>query len=349
MISNSAFFDQVSFLIKAKHSFAAFRTPDSNLLECYINSDKIPKKETNPTGDGFLIKPFNPKGSGYLISSNNIISTHYLKNSASKDMSFFEKKIPLDFKKYKKQYVDEVVSIVNQISFSDLIKVVYSRCFEFDLKSENTIEYFKNILNLYPGAFCYLFYHPDEGFWIGASPETLVEIQHNKISTMALAGTKSPNDSHWGEKELFEQKIVEDEIKKILNPLCKDLTCQELTTSKAGKVEHLKTLITGFTNKPPKEIVTALHPTAAVAGVPKNKAISIINEKEKHDRSFYSGYLGKIDSKNCNLFVNLRCLHISDDKAKLFVGGGITHDSDPEKEWEEIVHKSQTMIDVLFK
>ena len=93
-------------------------------------------------------------------------------------MSFFEEKIPLDFKKYKKQYIDDVISIVNQISSSDLTKVVYSKCFEFDIKSENIIRYFKNILNLYPGAFCYLFYHPEEGFWMGASPETLVEIQN---------------------------------------------------------------------------------------------------------------------------------------------------------------------------
>ena len=134
-----------------------------------------------------------------------------------------------------------------------------------------------------------------------------------------------------------------------MNPHCQNLTSQELQTSKAGKIEHLKTLITGFTSKSPKEIVAALHPTPAVAGVPKNKAISIIAEKEKHDRSFYSGYLGKIDSKNCALFVNLRCLQIKDNNARLFVGGGITKDSIPEKEWEEIIHKSQTMIDALFK
>jgi isochorismate synthase len=349
MISNNAFFHQVRFLIKEKRSFAAFRNPESNLLECYVSSDKIPKKEANPSGSGFIIKPFNPTSGGYLISSNNIVSTHYLKNKESRALSFFEEKFPLDFKKNKKQYIDDVKSIVDQISFSDLIKVVYSNCFEFPLKSENTIEYFKNILDLYPVAFCYLFFHPEEGFWIGASPETLVEIQDNKISTMALAGTKILTDSNWSEKELLEQKIVEDEIKKTLNPHCQNLTSQELQTSKAGKIEHLKTLITGFTSKSPKEIVAALHPTPAVAGVPKNKAISIIAEKEKHDRSFYSGYLGKIDSKNCALFVNLRCLQIKDNNARLFVGGGITKDSIPEKEWEEIIHKSQTMIDALFK
>lgn len=349
MISNNAFFNQLHLLVNEKHSFAAFRAPDSTLIESYISLDKVPKKEINPSGSGFLIKPFNPNNGGYLISSNNIVSTRYLKNNKSKDLSFFEDKPDLNLKKFKKKYIDDVVTITDRISSSDLIKVVYSKCFEFDLRSEHAINYFKNILDLYPSAFCYLFFHPKEGFWMGASPETLVEIQNNKISTMALAGTKSLTELNWGEKELFEQKIVQDEIKKTLNPLCEDLTFLKPKTSKAGRIEHLKTIITGLTTKSPKEIITALHPTPAVAGVPKNKAISIINKKEKHDRFFYSGYLGKIDKENCSLFVNLRCLQIINNRAKLFVGGGITKDSDPEKEWEEIILKSQTMMDVLFK
>ena len=349
MISHNAFFDQLNLLVTEKHSFAAFRTTDSTLLECYMGLKKAPKKEINPSGSGFLIKPFNTNNGGYLISSNNVVSTRYLKNSMSKDLSFFEDKPDLDFKKSKEQYVNDVVSIIDNISSTDLIKVVYSKCFEFDLKSKNAIDYFKNTLDLYPSAFCYLFFHPKEGFWMGASPETLVEIQNNKISTMALAGTKSLPGLNWGEKELFEQKIVQDEIKKTLTPLCEKLTFLKPQTSKAGRIEHLKTVITGFTTKSPKEIIAALHPTPAVAGVPKKKAISIINKKEKHERSFYSGYLGKIAPENCSLFVNLRCLQIANNKAKLFVGGGITQESSPEKEWEEIIHKSQTMMDVLFK
>ena len=90
MISNNAFFDQLNLLVTEKHSFAAFRTPDSTLLECYKGLKKAPKKEINPSGSGFLIKPFNTNNGGYLISSNNIVSTRYLKNSMSKDLSFFE-------------------------------------------------------------------------------------------------------------------------------------------------------------------------------------------------------------------------------------------------------------------
>ena len=162
-------------------------------------------------------------------------------------------------------------------------------------------------------------------------------------------GTKKRNVVRWGNKEILEQKIVKDEIKKRLTPLCKNLETTNSSTIKAGGIDHLKTTISGTTISSPSQIINAIHPTPAVGGVPKEKALLIIKKEESHNRSFYSGYLGEIDNMNCKLFVNLRCVHVKINKAKIFVGGGITVDSKPEKEWEEIINKSQTILKALFR
>ena len=74
----------------------------------------------------------------------------------------------------------------------------------------------------------------------------------------------------------------------------------------------------------------------------------LISEYESYERSFYSGFLGFSKDNKTSLFVNLRCLNITNEKITVYVGSGITKDSKPENEWEEILKKSETMINALF-
>ena len=65
--------------------------------------------------------------------------------------------------------------------------------------------------------------------------------------------------------------------------------------------------------------------------------------------AFYCGFLGAINLQNqTNIFVNLRCMEIFDDKLVLYAGGGITAHSDPEKEWNETVIKCQTILNGIL-
>ena len=75
------------------------------------------------------------------------------------------------------------------------------------------------------------------------------------------------------------------------------------------------------------------------------EALSFIQQHEGYDREFYSGYLGPVNVGNkTHLFVNLRCMKIQNNVATLYAGGGITEDSEPEKEWQETEMKCQTML-----
>ena len=96
------------------------------------------------------------------------------------------------------------------------------------------------------------------------------------------------------------------------------------------------------------ELLEALHPTPAVCGSPKDEAMNLIRKLEEKDREYYCGIVGPARIRgSTNLFVNLRCMRVFEDKIRLHAGGGITKDSDPEAEWMETENKCQTMLDLL--
>ena len=97
-----------------------------------------------------------------------------------------------------------------------------------------------------------------------------------------------------------------------------------------------------------KKAIQLLHPTPAVCGLPKEIAKAFIDTYEGYNRSFYTGFLGELNRDFASdLFVNLRCMQIENNQAHLYMGCGITKDSNPEKEWKESVNKSMTMKRIL--
>jgi isochorismate synthase len=155
----------------------------------------------------------------------------------------------------------------------------------------------------------------------------------------------------WQPKEIEEQKFVTDYIaEKLQNYGLTSIRKSETETVFAGKLAHLRTHF--HFDMPEKSnillLAENLHPTPAICGSPTEKAMEIIKGTEKHDRSYYSGYLGMIeDSKNAKLFVNLRCMSISKNGVFLYVGGGLTAESVALKEWEETLLKAETLMAVI--
>jgi isochorismate synthase len=225
--------------------------------------------------------------------------------------------------------------------------VVCSSEFSLKLNSKSCIQYFKKLIQLNHDAFCYLFYQSEIGVWIGASPEKLLNLDNGIVTTFALAGTKKDMNHSWTDKEFREQKIVEEQIVTDLKRKCINIEIGVLQTVKAGNLYHLKSVIKAKTKKSSSELIKLLHPTPAIAGTPKNKAISYINKMENYNRSFYTGYLGLFEKNSCDIYVNIRCAKIFEENLAIYVGGGITKDSKAPDEWNEIVNKSQTMLAVF--
>lgn len=260
----------------------------------------------------------------------------------------------------KKRHMQLVQRGIDAIREGKMTKVVLSRKEEVVLDSGMFTSYFYRFLHKYPTAFVYGYYHPEIGIWMGATPEQLLKMEGNVVKTVALAGTMpdsgmKPEEVIWGEKEQEEQQVVTDFIIEKLKPFASDIKQTAPFSFKAGSLLHIKTDIEAVLNHPQRayEVVDSLHPTPALCGFPKETARDFIIAEEGYDREYYGGYIGEWKlqfgsaSDNSDLFVNLRCMKMEDDKGYLYLGGGINKDSDPEKEYYETVNKSKTVKSIL--
>lgn len=254
----------------------------------------------------------------------------------------------------KEEYISRAAFLIKMLDDDTLEKIVLSRMINLPhIPGFQPIGFFSALLEKYREAFVYLFNLPGQGTWAGASPETLLSLTEKTAETVALAGTRPMQDIKWTKKEINEQQIVTDFVREVLED--NDITYREKgpATIMAGNLVHLRTsfhfdpkTLTGKAGR----LVKALHPTPAVCGYPKTTAFDLIKKVEKHQRRFYTGFLGPWNlNGHSHLFVNLRCAEIADDEMNLYVGGGITTDSVPGDEWEETVSKLQTLLTVVEK
>jgi isochorismate synthase len=253
------------------------------------------------------------------------------------------------------RYVQLVRDAIHNILSKNAAKIVISRKKDLQLTKFSFTNLFIRLFNLYPGAFRYIWYHPETGLWCGATPELLVRTEHTSFSSMALAGTQIFNEKtpvYWNDKEIEEHQYVTDAITTSLQKVTDVLKVSKTYTHHAGTLAHLRTDITGILRSGKatlKTISGALHPTPAVCGTPKKAAKNFILEKEGYNREFYTGFIGPICGNDAcsSLYVNLRCMKIEGNTATLYVGGGITLASKAPEEWEETQNKLQTMLQVI--
>ncbi len=349
--------------------FALYRLPGEKqrhmVLQQGHDLNTIGKNDSLIAEKGFAFLPFaGSEMPGVLIKQDFLLTDDEISEEALigilRKVGFSKNGFQRQHPHYttKEEYCEEVESVISEIRQGVLKKAVLSRAYEYRVEDEfSSVAFFTQLEKLYPNAFVYLVNLPHTGLWIGASPELLVEVQNDTLRTVSLAGTKKievADDFDWGTKELQEQKLVTDYIRGCLQKYFDDaVEIQGPETVKAGPLEHLKTTFKVKSTK--KEIETVfdklladLQPTPAVAGIPKQEALELIKNLENYDRSYYSGFLGPVNmNDSTNLFVNLRCLEVLRDGLVLYVGAGITEDSDPDAEWEETQLKAKTLLNAL--
>lgn len=260
-----------------------------------------------------------------------------------------------------REYADLVAQAVTFINASGIAKVVVSRRAEQPLPPGfDPVDAFLGLTARHPHAFVSLVSIPGVGTWLGASPETLLMLDGSTLTTMALAGTqRRPEDCplsavRWGHKEVLEQEMVSDYVRAFFARTgVRGVSVRGPETVAAANVVHLQTL---FEVRLPEEerlvlanrVLEELHPTSAVCGMPKRQALEFILAHEGYDRSFYSGFLGPVHlDGQSSLYVNLRCMQLHAASASLYVGGGITAESDPAAEWRETELKAEAMLAAL--
>lgn len=240
------------------------------------------------------------------------------------------------FRQYKEAFESKIIN-----------KVILSRIIAEPFENNKLAILFEALVDLRPNAFVYWFYHPKYGHWIGATPEVLLAQTDNRFETVSLAGTLY-NGHDWTNKELNEQELVSGYITETLKN-CEIDEYDKIgpVTIESGPVKHLKTTFVWQKQCDSFKLANLLHPTPAVCGLPKQEALNLILSTEKHQRGYYTGYLGPITNGQPKFYVNLRCLNFLNKQAYLFVGGGLTSDSVLENEWQETEHKARSLLGVM--
>lgn len=338
-------FDKATSFFQNQLPFVLYAKPNEAILNAVFQKDAILNAfESQP---GFVFASFyNEVNVVFPLSSSEVFQEEI---NFSIDENFLQIENRND-EKAQVLFENLVQNAVSEIEKGTFEKVVLSRKIEVS-EAIDILKSYQNLVAKYPTAFRYLWFHPKVGIWMGATPEQLVKFNNASFETVALAGTQVFSETiSWQEKEIIEQKLVTDYIKNSIEHLVKSIQISDAYTHKAGNLVHLKSDISGELKQhvSSTDVIKALHPTSAVCGMPLEKARSFIFDNETYNRKYYAGFLGEFQMQDqTDLFVNLRCCEIEKAMTTIYVGCGITKDSQAEKEFIETENKAKTILSIL--
>jgi isochorismate synthase len=326
--------------------FVLFKFPNKPHIQGYYQNNSQTHRSLLSDAKGFVFSPFILKDEVLFISNHFSFEINHFQSPTAASQPI---ELPANG---RNQVIEKVVHAKAAIARGIFEKLVLSHCFNLTYQRD-TAGIFYRLVHQYPNAFVYYWSHPATGKWMGATPERLLKYDGTKLETMALAGTLSVNhpDSAWSTKEFHEQQLVTDSIVSAVSQTfdSSQISLGQREVVRAGDLKHLQTkVLVNAQGINLQKVVEVLHPTPAVGGIPTTSSTDYINRHEGYDRTFYTGFMGPIDGhEKADLYVNLRCAHIANNQIRLFAGAGITADSQPESEWQEICRKAQTFLKVL--
>ncbi|MBO1304607.1 anthranilate synthase component I [Enterococcus sp. 669A] len=250
-----------------------------------------------------------------------------------------------------KQYIRE----------GDLFQVVPSQRLSADFPVE-PFHYYRHLRVTNPSA--YLYYLPfPEVTVIGSSPESLVRVKGDTVTTNPIAGTRRrglneieddglAEELLTDEKEIAEHQMLIDlgrndigkvsEIGSVHVPLF-------MTIERYRFVMHIVSLVEGKLRKDQTamDALKATLPAGTVSGAPKIRAMTRIYEWEPVKRSIYAGAVGYLSCDNqADFAIAIRTMVVKDKKAHVQAGGGVVYDSDPTSEYLETMQKAKALLEV---
>ncbi|MFR1903400.1 MAG: isochorismate synthase [Veillonella sp.] len=248
-------------------------------------------------------------------------------------------------------------AIADGISWGEMTKVVSSREVEFTSETPyNVASILANLVDNNPN--CFIFgYEKDGRTFVGASPEILVRHRGSEILSYALAGT-APKDgpNAWtkeqlltNKKNLVEHNIVRNRIVNTMRQITPYVTVGETGIMELSHLYHLRTIITAKdSTKSLVEWAKLLHPTPALGGEPREKALALLQKYESHERGMYAAPFGFMkDMGDGIVVVAIRSALIMDNVLYAYAGCGVVADSDADEEYAETNNKMRTILDAL--
>ena len=259
----------------------------------------------------------------------------------------------------KEKYCQMVETAKHYIHEGDIFQVVLSN--PMRAKAEGSLfDTYRVLRATNPSP--YMFYFSSDDIEIaGASPETLVKLDHGKLSTFPLAGTRPRGKTKQEDREL-EEGLLKDEKELAEHNMLVDLGRNDIgRISKIGTVEvekymsvehfsqvmHIGSTVAGELreDKDAIDAVDSILPAGTLSGAPKFRACQIIEELEQSKRGIYGGAIGYLDfAGNLDSCIAIRLVYKKKGEICIRSGAGIVADSVPEKEFEECCNKARAVV-----
>ena len=268
---------------------------------------------------------------------------------------------PITFKSNytKEEYLKIIEKAKSYIRKGDIFQVVTSQRFE-SVYSLDAVTLYRSLRRLNPSPFLVNLNFDTFGL-VASSPEILVRLRDNKITIRPIAGTrkrgknltedlKLSKDLLTDEKELAEHLMLLDLGRNDVGRVAKIDTVkvtEKMIIEYYSHVMHIVSNVEGTIDSKYDAIDALISgfPAGTVSGAPKIRAMEIIEELEKINRSFYGGAMGYFDSNGqMDTCISLRTGLVKNNKLYIQAGGGIVFDSDPEKEFQETINKANALI-----
>jgi len=259
----------------------------------------------------------------------------------------------------KEDFIERVKTAKEHIASGDIFQVVLSQRLEAEMHGD-PFSFYRKLRVKNPSPYMYFLDFEDYQI-VGASPESLIKVVDNKVVTNPIAGTRPrgktdledsalEKDLLADEKEVAEHRMLLDLGRNDIGRVCEfgSITIEkEMEIEKFKHVMHIVSEVSGKLN-PSLSAIDALIstlPAGTVSGAPKIRAMEIINDLEDVKRGIYSGAVGYFSANgNMDFALAIRTMIIKDQKAYIQAGAGIVHDSVPEKEYEETLHKLRAFL-----
>ena len=192
---------------------------------------------------------------------------------------------------------------------------------------------------------------------LSSSPESFLKISGRGIETRPIKGTRprfsdpdedrrSAYELQTSAKEIAELVMITDLLRNDLGQVCEFGSvevAEMLQLESLAQVHHLVSTVTGTLRADVDAIsaIAACFPGGSITGAPKKRAMEIIRELEQAPRGIYCGAIGWLGyNRESSFNIAIRTLVRNGDRLVYQVGAGIVADSDPEKEYEETLHKA---------
>ena len=249
------------------------------------------------------------------------------------------------------------------IACGDIYQVNLSQRISAALEGD-PLELYLRLRDINPSPFaCYL---PMNHVTIaGSSPERLLKVTGNRVETRPIAGTRPRVTQNPTADRQFAQELLLNPKERAEHIMLVDLERNDLgrvceygsvrvnemmTVEEYSHVRHIVSNIEGELREDCDrfDIVRAAFPGGTITGTPKIRAMEIIEELEPVRRALYTGSVGYLSlSGEMDLNIVIRTFVITGGRVFIQVGAGIVADSDPEKEYQETLHKAEALLEVV--